>query len=68
VRQTQQLAIGHTANEAVLKISQVLETMWIKVLESPQGELRGKRDENSDRRGDRCDWPAVDSSIESEPA
>jgi hypothetical protein len=30
VRQTQQLAIGHTANEAVLKISQVLEAMWIK--------------------------------------
>ena len=27
--------------------------------ESLQDELRGKRNENSDRRGDRCDRPAV---------
>jgi hypothetical protein len=29
---------------------------WTKssAFELPQGELRGKRDENSDRRGDRC--------------
>src|SRR5215510_2337116 len=37
-------------------------------VDSPQSELKGKRDENSDRRCERCDRPAAGSSPESEPA
>jgi hypothetical protein len=40
----------------------------IEARESPQSELKGNRDENSDRRCERCDWPAAGPLPESEPA
>ena len=39
-----------------------------KVFESPQSELKGKRDENSDRRARAVPSAAAGSSPESEPA
>jgi hypothetical protein len=57
----------HHDQRSRAKERQLLEDMWTtSAFESPQSELRGKCDENSDRRGDRCDRPAVGSPPESE--
>jgi uncharacterized protein YbjT (DUF2867 family) len=43
-------------------------SVWTSGFGPPESEPRGKRDENSARRGDRCDRPASGSPVEGEPA